>query len=129
MSLKERRRKAADRASRWYYNNREKMQEYGRKHYRKNKLRQRDQFLKKKFGLTLVQFNALAVAQKNRCAICGGPPSGRSQKCFSVDHCHATGIVRGLLCGLCNVGLGAFKDNPASLQQAIKYLNKPRNPV
>lgn len=42
----------------------------------------------------------------------------------AIDHDHKTGIIRGLLCGLCNMGLGSFRDNPEHLASAILYLNK-----
>lgn len=45
-------------------------------------------------------------------------------KTLAVDHCHSEGSVRGLLCQACNVGLGAFKDDPSLLRNAIKYLKK-----
>lgn len=39
-----------------------------------------------------------------------------------VDHCHATGHVRGLLCHNCNRALGLLKDSEQALQRALKYL-------
>lgn len=39
-----------------------------------------------------------------------------------IDHLHGTEVIRGLLCGECNMGLGKFKDNRNSLKKAIKYL-------
>jgi hypothetical protein len=41
---------------------------------------------------------------------------------LSVDHCHNTGKIRGILCTKCNTGLGSFKDNIELLMNAIKYL-------
>ena len=64
---------------------------------------------------------------KGECYICGSKEEvgvyGKVKE-LSVDHCHTTGKVRGLLCQSCNVGLGAFKDNVKSLQNAIKYLKE-----
>lgn len=75
---------------------------------------------KTKYGLTLAQFDAMLVAQGFECAICSTPlTDGRRT---SVDHCHATGKVRGLLCGHCNSGLGFFKDSPDKLFAAATYL-------
>jgi hypothetical protein len=59
-------------------------------------------------------------AQKGRCRICGGLPDATGRLC--VDHNHATGKVRGLLCRLCNAGLGAFRDNVKCVAEALKYL-------
>jgi hypothetical protein len=54
------------------------------------------------------------------CAICGKPPS--SSRALSLDHCHNTGIIRGLLCDPCNRGLGLFQDSVSHLNNAIGYL-------
>lgn len=62
----------------------------------------------------------LIERQNNLCSICGV----RLGKDFHVDHCHKTGLIRGILCGLCNRGLGCFKDNLNSLQSAIRYLEQ-----
>jgi hypothetical protein len=62
----------------------------------------------------------LLVVQKNVCALCKkGESSGKQ---LSIDHCHTTGKIRGLLCSRCNLGLGLFKDNQEVLAAAIKYL-------
>ena len=53
------------------------------------------------------------------CAICG-----EKTEDIVVDHCHDKNVYRGLLCQLCNRGLGNFKDNTDSLERAIEYLNK-----
>lgn len=60
--------------------------------------------------------------QKGRCAICETEIT--AYKTANVDHCHTTGKVRGLLCFLCNSGLGKFKDDKGRLQKAIEYLDK-----
>lgn len=72
------------------------------------------------YGLTLSEYELLLKQQDNVCAICKQIcTSGRA---LAVDHDHATGKVRGLLCGNCNIGLGKFKDNEALVQAALVYL-------
>ena len=63
------------------------------------------------------EFNALEKAQEGRCKIC------KKEKPLVIDHCHAEGHVRGLLCKQCNSGLGMFYDNIAYLSEAIEYLS------
>lgn len=76
-----------------------------------------------KYGITLSQFDAMVTMQHGACAICGEVvPASTVKNNWHVDHDHATGKVRGLLCQDCNLGLGRFKDNPAALQSAIYYL-------
>ncbi len=72
------------------------------------------------YGLTKQDYEDLIKLQNCSCAICGQKvPKDK----FHTDHNHKTGQVRSLLCGLCNRGLGQFKDNTESLQKAISYLN------
>jgi hypothetical protein len=69
------------------------------------------------------QYDEMLEAQGGCCALCGSDfPGGRGR--FVVDHCHDTGRIRGLLCNLCNVGLGALRDSPQLLQKAIHYLGE-----
>lgn len=75
----------------------------------------------RKYGLTVKEYEAIATAQGGQCALCKKKP--RYGLC--VDHCHASGKVRALLCKGCNTGLGAFGDDPARLREAIDYLLKP----
>ncbi len=73
----------------------------------------------KKYGLTKDKLDEMMKAQDNKCAVCGET----SQKALHIDHCHATGVVRGLLCNNCNTGIGFFRDNPELLKNAADYLN------
>jgi hypothetical protein len=76
--------------------------------------------LKRKYGLTLEEYDALLEEQAGGCAICGGTnPSGFR---LAVDHNHETGEVRGLLCTNCNFVLGYSHDDPALLRKTIRYL-------
>lgn len=76
----------------------------------------------KKFGISLEVFRNLMELQDGRCAICKHADLTDPNFFPVVDHCHATGVVRGLLCLNCNQGLGKFKDDPTLLSAAINYL-------
>lgn len=73
------------------------------------------------YGLTVVELNEL-LAQHAVCAICATDAWG--EKGPQVDHNHATGAVRGILCTSCNNGLGRFKDDPTLLRAAADYLDR-----
>lgn len=118
--------KLADKHREYYAKNKSKRAEYARDYRAKNieKLVLDDQKknLRRKYGLTLESYDALVESQKGVCAICQEPCSIQAR--LSVDHCHDTGKVRGLLCALCNRGLGHFLDSPLRLKAAISYLLK-----
>lgn len=84
--------------------------------------------LKTVFGLTPQQWQAMYDAQDGKCPICGLPSEQSPKGKLGVDHDHATGKVRELLCGHCNAGLGRFRDSPNLLARAISYLNKHAAP-
>jgi hypothetical protein len=71
--------------------------------------------------MSAAKYAEMLDAQGGACAICGRPPSRRK---LAIDHDHATGNMRGLLCFQCNVGIGYFSDNPARMVAAIRYLRK-----
>jgi hypothetical protein len=79
------------------------------------------------YGITIAEHDTMFAAQGGACALCGDtelPIDPRTGKPYNlaIDHCHATGKARALLCHHCNVGLGGFKDRPDLLQAAISYL-------
>lgn len=79
--------------------------------------------LRQQFGLSRSYFDAIVEAQGGGCAICGATkPVGRWSRYLSVDHCHKTDQVRGILCQPCNTGLGMFRDDPAIIEKSISYL-------
>jgi hypothetical protein len=73
----------------------------------------------RKYNLSERMYQSLLRRQDGRCAICG-----IVMKSPQVDHNHETGLLRGLLCGRCNKGLGCFLDSQGLLQRAIDYLEE-----
>ncbi len=121
---------------------RKRTKEEGRSHYLKNRERYlenarawrlanpsryreigRSGALRRKYGLSLEEYESLLREQRGGCAICGAIPAelGRS---LAVDHCHETGKVRGLLCDKCNTALGLFSHCIESLNFALEYLRR-----
>jgi hypothetical protein len=76
--------------------------------------------LKHKYDLTMEDYGRLLKKQDGRCAICGIKPLFKR---LTVDHCHDTGRVRGLLCGHCNSGIGRLRDDSDLCRLAADYLD------
>lgn len=88
----------------------------GRLHVRRMNLR--------RFGLTPEEYDEKLAAQDGRCASCGNPDGGRNQWgviSHAVDHNHATGDNRGLLCMGCNRALGLLGDSAERVRQLFVY--------
>jgi hypothetical protein len=96
---------------RYRASHREQLRARGREWRRKKDFRE-------VYRMTLEDYYVMLAQQDGACAICGRKPKER----LVVDHCHATGNVRGLLCAKCNTGLGFYQDNPDRLLAAIAYL-------
>jgi len=75
----------------------------------------------RKYGLTEKEYEDRLDQQQYRCAICNVHQNDLKVR-LSVDHCHRTGKIRGLLCTACNTAIGKFHDDPILLLQAINYL-------
>lgn len=88
-----------------------------RRHRYSDKIRNRT--LERKYGITLQDVDNLTKNQNNKCKIC---QEEITKKNIAVDHCHETGKIRGVLCKLCNTGLGAFADDICLVQRAASYL-------
>lgn len=81
--------------------------------------------LRVKFDISNAEYIELSHAQGDVCAACGQPETRIINGILlplSIDHDHATGKIRGLLCQACNLGLGYFRDNIENLSNAIDYL-------
>ena len=74
------------------------------------------------YGITLDDYDRMYINQSGRCAICGTDNPGRGKGRFSIDHCHDSDAVRGLLCDRCNLMLGHANDSIDTLLNAVKYL-------
>lgn len=86
--------------------------------------RWRDWYYRNRFGISLEAFNALWLAQGEKCALCGtGNLKGRE---LAVDHDHSTGKVRGILCKLCNTAVGLLKDDASLMRRAADYVEVHR---
>lgn len=77
-------------------------------------------------GVTQEMYDEALKKQGGRCAICPATEPGNGRKSFCADHDHITGKFRGLLCVLCNVGIGWMRDDPTRLRAAADYLEKSR---
>ena len=75
----------------------------------------------KKYGIDREEYNLMWDEQKGRCKICKTHQL-ELKRPLSVDHCHKTGKVRGLLCNNCNAGIGLLKDSPSILLEARSYI-------
>lgn len=100
----------------------EKINAYSREWRRKNSDHVIGHNLKCSYGITLEQYDKMFESQNGVCAICNRV--NENNKRLHVDHCHNTGVVRGLLCSKCNIGLGQFEDSIEKLLSAAIYLEK-----
>lgn len=94
----------------------------------KNARKVKSNKLKTTYGITLDDYDSLLEEQKGVCAICGKKEvlkqkGKETPQDLAVDHCHATGKVRGLLCRKCNTGIGNFHDSEEIMLKAIQYIN------
>lgn len=97
-----------------YYNSPER-----KKHYQLKRLQ-------REFGLSPESYEQMLLIQDNKCAICEEDEKSTRNKNLSVDHCHETNQIRGLLCSRCNRAIGLLQDDEIILQKAIDYLKKHR---
>lgn len=102
--------------------NKEQFLEY--EHTEEFKNKSFSQKLKREYGITVEFFNQMNLKQNGVCKVCEKPERHKTKKKLSVDHCHKTGIVRGLLCHRCNVVLGLINEDLNVLDKINSYLKK-----
>lgn len=82
----------------------------------------------KSYGLTVVDFENMLIAQNSMCAGCNIPldlfAPDKQGNSACIDHDHATGLVRGLLCRCCNLAIGYAQDSPTNLRSLALYSEK-----
>ena len=91
---------------------------------RNNRDKRRNSDYVRMYGITLSEYNKMLKEQSLACKICGILASKATHSKLFVDHCHATGAVRGLLCNTCNTALGLLKDSPELCREAANYLEQ-----
>lgn len=82
----------------------------------------------KVYGLTPDDYIDMYEQQEGKCLLCGESGETFGGRRLHIDHDHETGKVRGLLCGLCNAGIGMLKDSPDLLRLAASYIEEARTP-
>ena len=121
------------RARRWAQQNPERRAARARAYQASGRkgIANRKSHLKRKFGISLEEYDAMLAEQGGVCAVCSRPPTPGIS--LHVDHDHGTGRIRGLLCFRCNNALGDLEDDPALLRAAAHYLETavpvPRDPA
>lgn len=77
--------------------------------------------ISKRYGVGIAEARDLVAKMPRHCEICA------MEEKLNFDHDHSTGAHRGWLCGSCNWGIGHFKDDPARMRAAAKYVERSRS--
>lgn len=88
---------------------------------RKSPFSQKHRTLMAKYGISEEDYNFMLAFQNNACGICRTPQS-ELKRAMSVDHCHKTGRIRGLLCSSCNTSIGLLKDSRELMHRASRWV-------
>ena len=112
--------KLKEKKKRWYAKNRERILE---KNSTTKASEIRSRHLKRKFGISLEEWNKKLNDQGNKCEACGTYDPG-SRYGWHTDHSHSSQQLRGILCHQCNIALGCVDDDLDRLQKLIDYLRK-----
>lgn len=96
-------------------------EEFCRNHPERNRVYRTNSRRRTVYGMEPDEYAIMLESQFGTCAICGRPPKSRS---LHVDHDHATGDIRGLLCHNCNTAIGLLGDDIAIMSRAVEYLSR-----
>jgi len=117
--------------------NKEKKKEYDKLYRQKNKekikeqkklqydyLKVKDKDLKRKYNISLDDYNKMLLEQEGKCWTCSMKAEDEKGKVLVVDHNHLTGEVRGLLCNRCNTAIGLLQESQETIAKVSKYLQE-----
>lgn len=109
-----------------YARNRKNRQQKQREWGAANRDYQRENNLRKKYNIGVVEYEQMFVSQGGKCGVCGLPEivcdkAGKLKR-LAVDHNHETGKIRGLLCQKCNQALGLLDENPVIIRSLADYI-------
>lgn len=84
----------------------------------------------RQYGMVAEDYTLLVELQKDTCFLCGADHHGRNERYryWNIDHSHATGRVRGLLCHTCNIAVGHFEKlcERVDVNEVLSYLQPER---
>jgi hypothetical protein len=84
--------------------------------------------LRSRYGITPDDYYQMLERQHGCCKVCFKPFTAFKTR-LAIDHCHATGTVRGLLCKGCNTGIGFFGDDADRMRRAADHVEDPDAPM
>ena len=113
-----------DRVRRWQLENQERYRATQRTYKQRPDLKAaaRDYHLRRKYGITLAEYESRLEAQGGVCAIC--KEARPEERTLHVDHDHVTGEIRGLLCFRCNNAIGDLRDDLELVYRMLDYLDR-----
>jgi hypothetical protein len=111
--------KVRENDKRWRENNKDKIKQ----RYKERSHKNRAYHLRRKYGLSTESISAILEQQRGACPICKKDLGDKTIN-IHIDHDHRSGKTRGILCRVCNTGIGHFDDNPDLLLAAVAYLQK-----
>ena len=102
----------------WKKNNPDKVQEYSAKYRKNNPDKVRDNSIRQSWGFGADHYDSLIAEFGGKCECCG------TTKDLRLDHCHKTGLIRGVLCNTHNLGLGKIGDSIEDVRALLYYMEK-----
>lgn len=105
--------------------NRDSIRAKKRQAHKNNPDLKRKHYLKSEYGMTIEEYEIKLASQGGACAVCKSTsPKCIQHKHLYIDHCHATGKIRDILCGRCNAAIGQAEENPERLEDLAAYIRK-----